>query len=155
MGSTGMTWRGDEELSVKNRAMYEQEELTMSHTLRKTMGFALSGLLLMAPIGMAAGTAIEKTPGTPSTQMQQPTTNMPTVQTGDRVAATVEGVDQSKGMLKLRSAEGDHMELKVPKGLLASLHAGDRVQVAIQKVPSTPERSPLSGTEQPRPEQPK
>ena len=112
----------------------------MSHTLRKTMGFALSGLLLMAPIGMAAGTAIEKTPGTPSTQMQQPTTNMPTVQTGDRVAA---------------SAEGDHMELKVPKGLLASLHAGDRVQVAIQKVPSTPERSPLSGTEQPRPEQPK
>lgn len=127
----------------------------MSHTLRKTMGFALSGLLLMAPVGMAAGTATEKTPGTPSTQMQQPTTNVPTVQAGDRIAATVEGVDQSKGMLKLRSAEGDRMEFKVPKGLLASLREGDRVQVAIQKAPATPERSPSSGTERPRPEQPR
>jgi hypothetical protein len=154
-GLTGMTWQRDEQLSVQNRMVYGQEEPTMSHVLRKTMGFALAGLLLMAPLGMAAGTATEKPPGTPSTQMQQPTTNMPSVQTGDRIAATVEGVDQSKGMLKLRSAEGDHMEFKVPKSLLASLHAGDRVQVAIQKAPGTPERSPLGSTERPRPEQPK
>jgi hypothetical protein len=150
-----MTWRRDEELSLKNRMVYGQEEPTMSHTLRKTMGFALAGLLLMAPIGMAAGTATEKTPGTPSTQVQQPATNMPTVQAGDRIVATVEGVDQSKSMLKLRSADGDHMELKVPKNLLASLHEGDRVQVAIQKAPATPERSQSSGTERLRPEQPK
>jgi hypothetical protein len=150
-----MTWRGDEESSVKNRMVYEQEEPTMSHTLRKTMGLALSGLLLMAPMGMAAGPATEKTPVPPSTQMQQPTTTMPTVQAGDRIVATVEGIDQSKSMLKLRSADGDRMELKVPKNLLASLHEGDRVQVAIQKAPATPERSPSSGTERPRPEQPK
>jgi hypothetical protein len=154
-----MTWRGDEESSVKNCMVYGQEEPTMSHTLRKTMGLALSGLLLMAPMGMAAGTAAgpapEKTPATPSTQMRQPTTNMPTVQAGDHIVATVEGVDQSKSMLKLRSTDGDRMELKVPKNLLASLHEGDRVQVAIQKAPATPERSPSSGTERPRPEQPK
>jgi hypothetical protein len=135
--------------------VYGQEEATMSHMLRKTMGFALSGLLLMAPIGMAAGTATEKPPGTPNPQVQQPTTNVPSVQTGDRITATVEGVDQSKSLLKLRSAEGDHMELKVPKNLLASLHEGDRVQVAIQKAPGTPERSPSSSTERPRSEQPK
>jgi hypothetical protein len=47
------------------------------------------------------------------------------------------------------------MELKVPKGMLASLHEGDRVQIAIQKAPGAPERSSTSGTERPRPEQPK
>jgi hypothetical protein len=69
--------------------------------------------------------------------------------------ATVEGVDQSKGMLKLRAVNGDRLEFKAPKGMLASLHEGDRVQIAVQKVPGTPERSPTSGTEQLRPEQPK
>ena len=153
--AAGITTWAATELSTQNRMVYGQEEPTMSHTLRKAMGFALSGLLLMAPIGMAAGTATEKSPATPSPQMQQPTTNTPSVQTADRIAATVEGVDQSKGMLKLRSAEGDRMEFKVPKSLLAGLHEGDRVQVAIQKAPGTPERSPLGSTERPRPEQPK
>lgn len=127
----------------------------MSHTLRKTMGLALAGLLLMAPVSMAAGAATEKTPGAPSTQMQQPTTTMPSVQAGDRIVATVEGIDQAKGLLKLRGADGDRMEFKAPKNLLASLHEGDRVQVSIQKAPGTPERSPSSGTERLRPEQPK
>jgi hypothetical protein len=80
---------------------------------------------------------------------------VPRVAAGDRITATVEGVDQSKGTLKLRAADGDRMEFKVPKGMLASLHEGDRVQIAIQKAPGTPERSPTSGTERPRPEQPK
>ena len=142
-------------LSVKNRVVNAQEEPPMSHTLRKTMGFALAGLLLMAPVGMAAGAATEKTPGAPSTQMQQPTTNIPSAQPGDRIMATVEGVDQAKGLLKLRGADGDRMEFKVPKNLLASLHEGDRVQVAIQKAPGTPERTPSSGAERLRPEQPK
>jgi hypothetical protein len=150
-----MTWRSDEALSVKNRVVYAQEEPTMSHTLRKTMGLALAGLLFMAPVGMAAGAATEKTPGAPSTQMQQPTTNVPSTQPGDRIVATVEGIDQSKGLLKLRGADGDRMEFKAPKNLLASLHEGDRVQVSIQKAPGTPERSPSSGAERLRPEQPK
>ena len=127
----------------------------MSPTLRKTMGFALAGLLCMAPLGMAAGTAAEKTPGASSAQVQPPSTTLPSVPAGDRITATVEGVDQNKGTLKLRAADGDRMEFKAPKGLLASLQQGDHVQIAIQKAPGTPERSPTSGTERPRPEQPK
>jgi hypothetical protein len=135
--------------------VYGQEESPMSPTLRKTMGFALAGLLCMAPLGMAAGTATEKTPGASSAQVQPPSTTLPSVPAGDRITATVEGVDQSKGTLKLRAADGDRLEFKAPKGMLASLHQGDQVQIAIQKAPGTPERSPTSGTERPRPEQPK
>ena len=119
------------------------------------MGFALAGLLCMAPLGMAAGTATEKTPGASNPQMQQPSTTLPSVPAGDRITATVEGIDQSKGTLKLRAADGDRMEFKAPKGLLASLHQGNQVQIAIQKAPGTLERSPTSGTERPRTEQPK
>jgi hypothetical protein len=141
--------------------IYGQEGSTVSSTLRKTMGFALAGLLCIAPIGMAAGTATEKSPGaatekspaTSGTQMQQPRTTLPNDQVGDRMVLTVEGIDQSKGMLKLRGANGDRMELTVPKGLLASLHEGDRVHVAIQKAPGAPERAPTSGAERQRPEQ--
>jgi hypothetical protein len=135
--------------------VYGQEESPMSPTLRKTMGFALAGLLCMAPLGMAAGTAAEKPPGASSAQVQPPSTTLPSVPAGDRITATVESVDQSKGTLKLRAADGDRLEFKAPKGMLASLHQGDRVQVVIQKAPGTPERSPTSGTERPRPEQPK
>ena len=127
----------------------------MSLTLRTTMGLALAGLLCMAPISMAAGTATEKSPAPSGVQVQTPSTNVPNVQAGDRIMATVEGVDQSKGMLKLRAVDGDRLEFKAPKGMLASLHEGDRVQIAVQKVPGTPERSPTSGTERLRPEQPK
>ena len=150
-----MTCRSDKALTVKNRVVYAQEEPTMSQTLKKTMGFALAGLLLMAPVGMAAGAGAEKTPGAPNPQVQQPTTNMPSAPVGDRIAATVEGVDQTKGLLKLRGTDGDRMEFKAPKNLLASLHEGDRVQISIQKAPGMPERGPSSGTERLRPEQPK
>jgi hypothetical protein len=135
----------------------------MSPTLRKTMGVALVGFLCVAPMAMAAGTATEKSPGAatekppaaPSTQMQQPRTNLPPEQAGDRMVLTVAGIDQTKGLLKLRGASGDRTEVTVPKGLLASLHEGDRVHVAIQKAPGTPERGRSSGTERQRPEQPK
>ena len=127
----------------------------MSLTLRTTMGLALAGLLCMAPLSMAAGTAAEKTPGASSAQVQPPSATLPSVPAGDRIMATVEGVDQSKGTLKLRAADGDRMEFKAPKGMLASLHAGDRVQITIQKAPGTPERSPTSGTERMQPAQPK
>lgn len=127
----------------------------MSPTHRKILGFALAGLLCLAPIGMAAGTATEKPPGAASPQVPRPSTTMPHVAAGDRITATVEGVDQSKGTLKLRAADGDRLEFKAPKGMLASLQAGDQVQIAIQKAPGTPERSPTGGTERLRPEQPK
>ena len=127
----------------------------MSPTLRTTMGLALAGLLCLAPLGMTAGTPTEKSPGPSSAQVQPPSTTLPSVPAGDRITATVEGVDQSKGTLKLRAADGDRMEFKAPKGMLASLHQGDQVQIAIQKAPGTPERSPTSGTERPRPEPPK
>jgi hypothetical protein len=132
-----------------------EEKSPMLPTLRTTMGLALAGLLCMAPMGMAAGTATEKTPGTPSAQVQPPTTTLPSVPAGGRIMATVEGIDQSKGTLKLHAADGDRLEFKATKGMLASLHEGDRVQVVIQKAPGTPERSPTSGTERLRPEQPK
>jgi len=135
--------------------VYGQEESPMSPTLRTTMGLALAGLLCLAPISMAAGTATEKSPGPSSAQVQPPSTNVPSVQAGDRIMATVEGVDQSKGTLKLRAADGDRLEFKAPKGMLASLHEGDRVQIAVQKAPGTPERSPTGGTERLRPEPPK
>jgi hypothetical protein len=150
-----MSQRGHASFGVKNRMVCREEKSTMSPTIRKVMGVALAGLLCMAPLGMAAGTATEKPPGASSPQVQPPTTTLPSVPAGDRIAATVEGVDQSKGTLKLRAADGDRMEFKVPKGMLASLHEGDRVQIAIQKAPGTPERSPTGGTERPRPEQPK
>ena len=127
----------------------------MSPTLRTTMGLALAGLLCLAPLGMAAGPATEKSPGPSSAQVQPPSTNVPSVPAGDRIMATVEGVDQSKGTLKLRAADGDRLEFKAPKGMLASLHEGDRVQIAVQKAPGTPERSPTRGTERLRPEPPK
>ena len=127
----------------------------MSPTLRTTMGLALAGLLFLAPLGMAAGTATEKSPGPSSAQVQPPSTTLPSVPAGDRIMATVEGVDQSKGTLKLRAADGNRLEFKAPKGMLASLHEGDRVQIAVQKAPGTPERSPTSGTERLRPEPPK
>ena len=127
----------------------------MSPTLRTTMGLALAGLLCLAPLGMAAGPATEKSPGPSNAQVQPPSTNVPSVPAGDRIMATVEGIDQSKGTLKLRAADGDRLELKAPKGMLASLHEGERVQIAVQKAPGTPERSPTSGTERLRPEPPK
>jgi hypothetical protein len=150
-----MSWQGPVSFGVKHRLVNEEEKSPMSPRLRNMMGVALVGLLCLAPLGMAAGTAAEKSPGASSAQVQPPSATPPSVQGGDRMTATVEGVDQSKGTLKLRAADGDRMEFKVPKGLLASLHEGDRVQIAIQKAPGTPERSPTTGTTRPQPEQPK
>jgi Cu/Ag efflux protein CusF len=135
----------------------------MPHTLTKTMGLALAGFLLMAPVGMAAGTSSEKStgPGSPhtGTQMQQSTPSMPSGQADQRVSATVEDIDQAKGALTLRMEQGDRVELKLPKQALSGLKEGDRVQVAILKesgasgsqgTPSTPGRSPSGSSERPQ-----
>ena len=101
----------------------------MSPTLRTTMGLALAGLLCLAPLGMAAGPATEKSPGPSSAQVQPPSTNVPSVPARDRLMATVEGIDQSNGTLKLRAADGDRLEFKAPKGMLASLHEDSDILV--------------------------
>jgi hypothetical protein len=71
---------------------------------------------------------------------------------GDIVAtvAMVEGIEQSTGRLTLRAADGERLELKVPKARLAGLQEGDRVQVTIQKVPGPPGRSPPGSVEPPQ-----
>jgi hypothetical protein len=135
----------------------------MPHTLTKTMGLALTGLLLMAPVGMAAGTSSERStgPGSPHTgpQMQQSTPSMPRGQADHRVSATVEDIDQAKGELTLRLEQGDRVELKLPKQAISGLQEGDRVHVAIVKesgasglpgTPSTPGRSPSGSSERPQ-----
>jgi hypothetical protein len=135
----------------------------MPHTLKKTMGFALAGLLLMAPVGMAAGTSSEKStsPGTPhtGTQMRQSSPSMPSGHADQRVSATVEDIDQSKGSLTLRMEQGDRVELKLPKQMLSNLQEGDRVHVAIMKesaasgsqgTPGTLGRTPAGSSERPQ-----
>jgi hypothetical protein len=54
---------------------------------------------------------------------------MPAGTAGEIVAtgATVEGIDLSTGMLTLRAADGEQLELKLPQAQLAGLQAGDRV----------------------------
>jgi hypothetical protein len=105
----------------------------MAHTVKKTMGLALAGLLLMAPVGIAAGTSTEKSPGPRSAQMQQPTPSMPRGPVDQRASGTVEEVDQRTGLLTLRLDEGNRIQLKLPKQALSNLNEGDRVHVAIMK----------------------
>ena len=135
----------------------------MSHRFKETMGLALAGLLLMAPVGMAAGTSSERATGSGSPhtgpQMQQSTPSMPSGQADQRVSATVEDIDQTKGSLTLRLEQGDRVELKLPKQALSNLQEGDRVQVAIMKqsgasgpqgTPGTSGRSPSGSSERPQ-----
>jgi hypothetical protein len=70
---------------------------------------------------------------------------------GELVAtgATVEGIDHSTGVLTLRAADGEQLELKPPQARLTGLQAGDRVQVTIQQVPGPPGRSPPGSVEPP------
>jgi sporulation protein YlmC with PRC-barrel domain len=49
------------------------------------------------------------------------------------MAATVQNVDQSSKLLKLRTANDEVVELKAPTELLSTLQAGDRVEVVIHK----------------------
>jgi sporulation protein YlmC with PRC-barrel domain len=49
------------------------------------------------------------------------------------MAATVQNVDQSAKLLKLRTANDEVVELKAPTELLSTLQAGDRVEVVIHK----------------------
>lgn len=118
----------------------------MAPMLRKTMGFALTGLLMMAPISMAAGTAggtagspsspsTGSTAGQPGMQMQQPGTATMGQHSGNRFHATVEDIDQNDSTIELRfDGSSDNIELKVPnKEMLGGLKKGDRVQVSIEK----------------------
>ncbi|HXH12921.1 MAG TPA: hypothetical protein VNP04_24515 [Alphaproteobacteria bacterium] len=135
----------------------------MPQTLRKTMGLALAGFLMMAPLGWAAG----GTSGSPSGQtspgagtttgqpsMQMPRTGAGTMgqQAEDRLQATVESIDQSEGTLELRLDAGERVQFKVPQDkrqMLSGLNKGDRVQVAIEKASGMQGRTPGSASPQP------
>jgi sporulation protein YlmC with PRC-barrel domain len=53
--------------------------------------------------------------------------------TGDAVTATVLNVDASDHRVRLQTANGKTVELKVPEALAGQLQAGDRVEVMIRK----------------------
>lgn len=123
----------------------------MSSMLRKTIGLAVASILMLAPLSFAAGPggttgAGQQTPGATGTQ--------PGMQPGmagmhSSFQATVQEIDREDGKLKLRSADGETMDLKVPQQVLTGLQQGDRVQVAIQKAgeraPGTPGTTPGAG----------
>jgi Cu/Ag efflux protein CusF len=116
----------------------------MAPMLRKTLGLAAAGLLMLAPVSMAAGTAEGSTgsttsPGAGTTQpgvhTQQPGQGTMSQQSGHRFHATVENIDQDDRTVQLRpEGSGETIKLKVPeKEVLSGLKKGDRVQISLQK----------------------
>src|SRR5919198_6165714 len=116
------------------------EEGAMKPKLNQVMGFALAGLLAMAPIGLAAGAAGEKSTGpSATTQMQHPSKSAK-AEKGDKIHATVERVDPSKRTVELKSTDGETIELPAPSQMLSALKPGDMVEVSIRKTSGTHER---------------
>jgi len=76
----------------------------MVHTLRRTLAIALAALCVASVVALAADTT---------------------------VSGTIQHVDPNKGHLTLHSEEGKTMELQAPAALLASLQAGDAVEVKV------------------------
>jgi hypothetical protein len=113
----------------------------MKHKLNQVMGFALAGLLAMAPVGLAAG------PST-TTQMQHPSTSAK-AEKGNRIHATVERVDPSKHTVELKSTDGEMIELPAPSQMLSELKPGDMVEVSIHKTSGTHQRSSSGATARP------
>lgn len=134
----------------------------MSSMLRKTIGLAVACVLMLAPLSFAGGTggttgAGQQTPGATGTQ---PGTQPGMTGMHSSFQATVQEIDREDGKLKLRGADGETMDLKVPQQVLAGLQQGDRVHVAIQKAderaPGTPGATPGAapgGSPGARPEQ--
>jgi hypothetical protein len=129
----------------------------MKHKLSQAMGLALAGLLAMAPIGLAAGTAgttgerpgsstsTTTTPGT--TQMQRSGTSMQGEQ-ADSIHATVQRVDARKHTVELKATGGERIKLPAPSQMLSELKPGDMVEVTIHKTSGARERG-TTATPQP------
>jgi len=66
-------------------------------------------------------------------KMREATPGTPRMERGPAITATVQNVDQSAKLLKIRTAENEVVELQAPAGLLSQLQAGDRVEVVIHK----------------------
>jgi hypothetical protein len=116
------------------------EERGMKHKLNQVMGFALAGLLAMAPVGLAGGAAGERSKGpSATTQMQHPGTSAKT-EKGDRIQATVERVDPSKHAVELKATDGETIELPAPSQMLSELKPGDTVELSIHKISGTRQR---------------
>jgi hypothetical protein len=116
----------------------------MAPMLRKTLGLVSAGLLMLAPVSMAAGQAGGSTGSTtspgagtsqPGIHMQQPGHGTVSQQSGHRFLATVENIDQDDRTVQLRpEGSGDTIKLKVPeREILSGLKKGDRVQISLQK----------------------
>jgi sporulation protein YlmC with PRC-barrel domain len=62
--------------------------------------------------------------------------SMPSTPSGQgdmSLSATVQTIEEDKGLLRLRTAEGESVEFQVPQALAADLQTGDRVEVSIRK----------------------
>jgi hypothetical protein len=122
----------------------------MKHKLNHVMGFALAGLLAMAPVGLAAGdrpvgpSSARQTPGT--TQMQSP--GMST-QAGDSIHATVQRVNPRKHTVELKASDGERVRLPAPSQMLSELKPGDTVELSIHKTSGMPERGSSGATARP------
>jgi sporulation protein YlmC with PRC-barrel domain len=66
-------------------------------------------------------------------KMREFTTGTQRMAGGPMITATVQEIDQSAKLLRIRTAENDIVELQAPVGLLSQLQAGDRVEVLIHK----------------------
>jgi sporulation protein YlmC with PRC-barrel domain len=66
-------------------------------------------------------------------KMRESTTGTPGMARGPMITATVQNIDQSAKLLKMRTADNDVIELQIPAELMSQLQAGDRVEVVIYK----------------------
>jgi len=61
------------------------------------------------------------------------TTGLKEMEHGTTITATVQNIDQSAKLIRLRTVNNEVVELQAPAGLLGQLQGGDRVEVAIRK----------------------
>jgi sporulation protein YlmC with PRC-barrel domain len=66
-------------------------------------------------------------------KVPESTPRMGGMEHGTTITATVQNVDQSTKLIRLRTVHNEIVELQAPAGLLGQLHGGDRVEVAIRK----------------------
>jgi len=69
----------------------------------------------------------------PGARVPELTTGMKEREHGTTITATVQNVDQSAKLIRLRTVHNEVVELQAPAGLLGQLQGGDRVEVAIRK----------------------
>jgi len=69
----------------------------------------------------------------PTAKVPESTPRMGVIEPGTTITATVQNIDQSTKVIRLRTVNNETVELQAPAGLLGQLQGGDRVEVAIRK----------------------